>query len=237
MNKTVSSLLAGVQNILFPSLCVSCDAFVAEQQPLCRNCRATLKPAGYLRVTTKKVSSAAPALKKRSKVILSAFSGFLYTSAIRELLHHYKYTSHYSYLASYIAELLSEQVIRQNVPLRGYHYMTCVPMHPAKLREREFNHAALLGKHIGQAFNIPFEPSLLSVKRNYPLQSHLSEKDRRKNPLNRFTLKDKDIAAYHSKAAIIIDDVFTTGTTLFSCVNELLPLFPPKLLLLTLARA
>jgi len=183
------------------------------------------------------MSSVAPAFKKHLSIRIALFSGFRYSPAVKELLHHYKYTSHYSYLSAYIADLLIRDLIRQNVPMRQYHYLTCVPMHPVKLRERDFNHAALLGKHIAQAFKIPFEPALLSVKKNYPLQSHLSEKARRKNPLGRFALTEKDTSAYRQKNAIIIDDVFTTGTTLFSCVNELLPLSPPALLMLTLARA
>jgi len=84
---------------------------------------------------------------------------------------------------------------------------------------------------------VPCVPELLSVKRPYPLQAHLSAQERLHNPLNRFTLNTACASVYSGKAFILYDDVFTTGSTVLSCINELLKLQPAKILILAFAKA
>lgn len=118
-----------------------------------------------------------------------------------------------------------------------YDALIPVPMHPSKLREREFNHALLVAEALADHARIAFAPHLLAVRKPYPLQSHLSAQERLHNPMDRFTLNDHAARAYAGKSFILYDDVFTTGSTVFSCINELLPLRPTKILILTFAKA
>jgi len=232
----METLLGGMKNILFPSLCFCCNEYVPQQLPLCSRCRDRLRPVGFSKIPSRTIrrhlSAGSP-----SPDNLSLFSAFEYTPQIKELIHHFKYTAHHRYLSTYISRLLEETLITHALDVSRYDALIPVPMHASKLREREFNHAALVAEALANDRRVLCVPELLSVKRPYPLQAHLSAQERLHNPLNRFALNPACASAYSGKAFILYDDVFTTGSTALSCINELLKLQPAKILILTFAKA
>jgi ComF family protein len=219
----VGKLLDGLKNILFPSLCFGCREYTPEHLPLCNRCRSKLSPVGFWKTRRRAVS---------------LFSAFAYTPQIKELLHHFKYTPHYRYLYTYIVRLTQSALDSAGANIKDYDILSCVPMHHSKIREREFNHAVLVGDGLAQEAGIRFRPDLLSVKTPYPLQAHLSAKERLNNAAGRFILNHGyPDRCGPGKKFILYDDVFTTGSTVFSCLRELLKLQPAKILILTFAKA
>jgi ComF family protein len=109
-----------------------------------------------------------------------------------------------------------------------------VPLHKNDLKKRGFNQSVLLGKFVGDYFSIPVRESVLVKKKLTPFQVNLSKKERSKNILRAFSVeKPKEIKG---KNILILDDVFTTGSTVEECAKELTKARAKNIFVLTLAR-
>lgn len=93
-----------------------------------------------------------------------------------------------------------------------------VPIHQIRKRKRGYNQAELLAKKIGNKIGIPVDSEkLFRIKKTLP-QKELNDIERRKNLEDAFHV-DKNVVQY--KKAIIIDDIYTTGSTIDACAKAL----------------
>lgn len=137
-------------------------------------------------------------------------------------MYTYKYR-HAAVLAPHIALLLHEWLVRQEFSLGGDkapHVIVPVPLHVKRFRERGFNQAELLARHLGGALGIPVcTDAIVRIKHT---QSQLEAKNREaraKNMRDAFqTMGAEQIAG---KKILLIDDVYTTGATMQACAQTL----------------
>jgi ComF family protein len=109
-----------------------------------------------------------------------------------------------------------------------------VPLHPERLREREYNQSLLLAHGLSRHLKIPLLLScLLRVKPTIP-QTSLPKKERLKNLHRAFAVNDT--TRIKGQRILLIDDVFTTGTTLHECAKALRKAGSGPVYGLTLAR-
>ena len=93
-----------------------------------------------------------------------------------------------------------------------------VPMHPLRKWMRGFNHTELLASYLSKATGIPYSTKLLFKTRFSFEQKRITDPaERRKNMRGSFT------ADPHVKGLriVLIDDVFTTGATVYECAKTL----------------
>lgn len=96
-----------------------------------------------------------------------------------------------------------------------------VPLHPRKQRERGFNQSELIAQHLAHATGGKATVrSVLSRVIDTDSQTHRDRRERQTNLKNAFALAKR--AALHSaQHYVLVDDVFTTGSTLNSCAQAL----------------
>lgn len=95
-----------------------------------------------------------------------------------------------------------------------------VPLHPSKFKRRGFNQSYLLAQSFSRiAENVTVSPLLKRIK-NTQSQTHLSKIERKSNVKKAFAFFSKS-AINRGLKYIIIDDVFTTGSTLNECAKVL----------------
>lgn len=109
-----------------------------------------------------------------------------------------------------------------------------VPLHPQRERERGFNQAALLGKAIAKRLSLQFRDRVLKRTRYTKPQAVLKEKERRKNLADAFIHNTKYMI--HNTDVLLVDDVWTTGSTMRACANILKRGGAKKVWAMTLAR-
>jgi ComF family protein len=109
-----------------------------------------------------------------------------------------------------------------------------VPLHAARLRERGYNQAALLAKHLSIATNIPLVEDGLVRTRATASQMTLKAAERKINVQDAFGCSDGRMAR---QRVVVIDDVCTTGATLEACAQALFQAGAVSVWALTLARA
>jgi len=96
-----------------------------------------------------------------------------------------------------------------------------VPLHPRKEREREYNQSRLLAQIFATAGG-PGTRVAEPLRRvvDTPTQTALDRRTRRANLKNAFALR-KGAVIKTDERYVLIDDVFTTGSTLNACASVL----------------
>jgi ComF family protein len=147
----------------------------------------------------------------------SARSAVVAKTAVLEAIHRYKY-SHALWFEAFLADLL----VREAGPvLRAgqWDYILPVPLHPLKLREREFNQAERLAWHLSQATGIPLSNRLLCRVSPTMTQTKLTRDQRAANMKNAFAVRTG--TKLPGQRFVLVDDVFTTGATTNACAAAL----------------
>ena len=129
-----------------------------------------------------------------------------YAFPVDALIHAYKYGGDLSLARVLAASLASAVRTRADV-------LIPMPLAPARLRERGFNQAHEIARHLGRALGIEVLPEGARKVADTPPQAALPWKARARNVRGAFVC-DADLSGRH---VAIVDDVMTTGATL----NEL----------------
>ena len=109
-----------------------------------------------------------------------------------------------------------------------------VPLHPARLRAREFNQSLLLADHLSRHLSRPMSSTNLVRTAATDPQTSLSRQERLRNLRKAFEIRrPQDLA---EKRILLVDDVFTTGTTVNECAKTLRKSGSGPVFVLTLAR-
>jgi ComF family protein len=109
-----------------------------------------------------------------------------------------------------------------------------VPLHPSRLQTREFNQSLLIADRLGRYMRRPVSAmDLIRVAVKKP-QTSLSRPERLRNLRRAFVIKHAE--PFDGRRVLLIDDVFTTGTTLNECAKALRAAGAASVSALTLAR-
>jgi ComF family protein len=111
-----------------------------------------------------------------------------------------------------------------------------VPLHINKLRSREYNQSAVLAKNLAKSIGVKHDLfGLKKIRDTMPQFEIQKEEARRKNVKGAFSVTDPD--AFSGKSVLVVDDVFTTGSTTDECALALLKAGAAEVRVLTVARA
>lgn len=109
-----------------------------------------------------------------------------------------------------------------------------VPLHPSRLRAREFNQSLLLADRLGRFLMQPVSTTGLIRTTATEPQMGLTRRERLRNLRRAFAVQDAEPLA--GRRILLVDDVYTTGTTLNECATTLLKAGALSVSALTLAR-
>jgi ComF family protein len=98
-------------------------------------------------------------------------------------------------------------------------YLLPVPMHPDKIKIRGFNQAERVAVGMAEAMKIPVREDILTKTVNSKTQTYMERSERIANADKIFAAKRVGECA-HSHL-LIVDDVFTTGSTMLVCAKKI----------------
>lgn len=239
----------GVVNLIFPLDCRICEKPIRESKgySICENCFKTIelidkpycvkcgKPFLISTDSFKQDREILCADCKRKKYSFEfARSVGIYRGVLRECIHLFKYYGEKK-LAEPLGELLIDYLVRNQEFKKGIDLIIPVPLHKNDLKERGFNQSILLSRVIGNYFSIPVKEEILIKKKLTSSQVNLSKKEREKNILKVFSVNKP--AEIREATILILDDIFTTGSTVEECAKELKKAKAKNIFILTLARS
>lgn len=111
-----------------------------------------------------------------------------------------------------------------------------VPLSRWRLWRRRYNQAALMAQVIGKAVQKEVVVDAIVRTRSTPTQGHLKAKERADNVRNAFALNARRADRLKGKTVVLIDDVYTTGSTVKECTKALLNGGVSRVFVLSLAR-
>lgn len=83
---------------------------------------------------------------------------------------------------------------------------------PWETAERGYNQAACLARALGRSLELPVDEKLVKRVRNTAPMKHLNPTERQNNLKKAFIIGRNDVKLYDR--IILVDDIYTTGTTL-----------------------
>ena len=140
---------------------------------------------------------------------------FAYKS-MSDSIYRFKYKGRREY-AVYYAECMAGRLGEWILQCRP-DALIPVPIHASKLHIRGYNQAEVLAKELGSILHIPVETDLIKRVRKTSPMKDLSVSERQNNLKRAFKISRNDVKL---STVIIIDDIYTTGSTLDAMSYEL----------------
>ncbi len=207
-------------------ICCDCEKKLKKiMPPLCIKCS---KPIDY---------SASDCLCPDCSVYDKSFeiakSPFSYEGIIKDSIYKFKYYNK-PYFYKFFGNCLLNYMIENNYT--NFDYITSVPLHKSKMRTRGYNQSELLAKYLSDRLSIPYADVLKRTIKTTK-QSQQSKVDRRKNIMGAFGIKYPHRNSYIKTGnVLLVDDVYTTGSTADECSKMLLNFGVSKVYVITIAR-
>ena len=169
-----------------------------------------------------------------------AIAGFQTSGPALDLIHRFKYGRDLS--LRIVLERMLERSLR-DPRLSGLDAqqwcLVPVPLHPLRERERQFNQSRELCHELARRKGLPLIDAM-KRSRSTPKQALLTRHQRLENLRGAFEVKRRfteQRSALRGKSVLLVDDVFTTGTTASECARVLLTAGAKQVAVLALARS
>lgn len=223
-------------NLVLPPACLVCGARIDDQaQVICSDCETGVRPPAGSRcpVCGEAMSSENCANCQNEVFAFDSYNTmFGFQGTVRDLVHELKYEGFISpagYFAAHMSELLQD-----DEQLRNSDLVCSVPLHRVRKRERGYNQSELIAYAAATLAGLPYAQPV--TRNTYTRsQTKLSRAGRKKNLQGAFTVHEPELV--RGKKVILVDDVFTTGTTLNEVAKELKNAGAEKVMAVTVARA
>jgi ComF family protein len=140
----------------------------------------------------------------------------------KKLIYQFKYKPHLKDLAKTLASILIEHFVKTGKntdEIWDNGVLIPVPLDKKKLKIRGYNQSEELAKELSKVLQIPvLSDNLIKTKSTKP-QMELKKEQREKNLENAFSIKNP--AGLTGKKIFLVDDVYTTGSTMSECAKTL----------------
>ncbi len=202
-------------DLFYPKFCVGCNSF---GHYLCFDCQKTTQPPD--------------AVFDEDLIPLDGLWSLAhYSGVIEDLIHTLKYRW-VTDILNELTTLISKEL--QSVPLLYTPDLIIpVPLHPKRYSWRGFNQSELLAREVSKILNIPMQNALSKVRVTKP-QVGLEAAEREDNLKNAFIIREESSVA--GLNILLIDDVWTTGSTMKECGKVLKEAGAEQVYAFTLAR-
>lgn len=247
MRRLLRIALDSFAAVLLASDCRICSQPLVRLSriPVCSDCLSSLSPADgnacsicgeALGFTPAELNAVCGMCKRAHPRFDFAISFGSYDGALRRLVHLFKYEQ-LQPAASILGRKLGEAIVSRNLVSEDPILVVPVPLHKSKRRQRGFNQSESLAqsalKHLERS---RFELHTGNLRRVRPTvsQTGLTRHQRRENVRGAFMVTVPERVC--ARTVLIVDDVYTTGTTLNECARVLRAAGAKQVFVATVAR-
>ncbi len=210
----LSRISASSLDLLFPIQCAGCGK---ESRVICEECiphLATLSPPYCNICASPRTTSPCRACVENPPEVDGVRAPYLFEGPIREAVHRFKYQGLRA-AAPDLGRLLAEFLAHHRVPGE---VIVPVPLHSRRLRQRGYNQAALLARHLAKLTGLELNEGLLVCTTETSAQVETASRSQRRDNVKGNFRCEGDVSGLR---VILVDDVATTGSTLSACAAAL----------------
>ena len=202
-------------DLLYPPVCPFCEKIQKPGTGICDSCREKLPVIREPRCM--KCGKPVKAWEKeyccdcerRRLDFEQGRSLWLHVPPVVQAIYQFKFHNKRYYAEIFAREMadrygqwIREHEIEEIIP---------VPLHPSRLRARGFNQAGLLAEWLSEELQIPAGKNVVYRIRRTKPQKQLDDRERAKNLEHAFGVSRRWKAP---KSVLLIDDIYTTGSTI-----------------------
>ncbi|HOD35287.1 MAG TPA: ComF family protein [Syntrophales bacterium] len=239
----MKTILRGLADILFPPACVVCETILEADlhHSFCPACFSEIRfinpplcPRCGLPYFTEAASDhpCGDCLSKK-QYFTSVRSLGVYETSLLKTIQRFKYQG--SLHAGEALGSLMAVWCHQAFDVGEYDVIMPVPLHLQRLRERGFNQSLVLARAMARRFSVELDFMTLRRTASTAPQTGLKKEERARNVRGAFKLENGH--RVKGKKVLLIDDVYTTGSTVRECARILTTGGAGRVGVLTLARA
>ena len=221
----IRSIIAACIGLLYPKRCVACEKVLLKIEKdlgICRECSKKIRLVGQ--DACMKCGSPISNLIdeycnnciktthhfKQSKAV------FRYEGPMKESMYRFKYNNRRCYGKAYAKQAVN--VYGKWIRQKGIQVIVPVPMYRPKEKLRGYNQATVFANELGRLTDIPVVKDLILRNKETEAMKGLGRLKRKKNLLNAFTLAENEL---QFRKVLVVDDIYTTGTTMDSVAKVL----------------
>ncbi len=185
-------------------LCPYCEKEITQNGTICKKCQRNQ-------------------FEKKSPLQLNALICATDYQKISKLVHLFKYNFVID-LGTPLGKIIAKALQKNEAPLPDF--IIPVPIHRRKLKWRGFNQAEILANSISQnltpGLHLPVRTDLIFRQKKTRAQMKIKDyHERLSNLHNAFATFPQAEKAVSGKKILLVDDIATTGATLFECAKIL----------------
>lgn len=231
-------ILKNLIQIIYPNKCISCQNNISYDAIFCLNCWQSLEfikepfcqicsfPFELEIINSQKICANCLSKKQYFDKTLTIYK---YNEIIGKAIGNFKYRDQ-----TYLAKIFAHELLKiAKFEIDRCDIICAVPIHFQKLKNRKFNQAILIAKHLKSKKIIYNLVLKIDDKKS---QVKLTKKQRLKNLKKSFVINPKFAKNLHNKNIILIDDVITTGSTINAVAKVLKNNGAKKVIVLAIAK-
>ena len=213
-------ILTYVLDLIYPPICGFCGE--VDTKYICNNCIKIVNA-----ISLNKIDYYGDRFFKKHLYI------FKYEDIIREKIIKFKFENE-----AYLYRTFAQAVLnnKENIKfIEEYDYLIPVPIHKRRKKQRGYNQSELIARAINDNIkSIKLQTNILIKDKNIVPQSTLNQNERIENIKNVYKILNKE--KIKNKKILILDDIFTTGSTVNECSRILKEAGAKKIGVLTIAK-
>lgn len=222
-------MFQNILDMIYPVRCPICgEIVIPKENKICDPCKEKLQ---Y--ITEPRCKKCSKPIEQEEKEYCSdcehknyhyikGYAVWMYDEAMRHSIAGFKYHNKREYANFYIDELyrIYGDEIRKIAP----DAIVPIPVHKSKYRERGYNQAEILARGLGIRLTIPVLSHLLIRNKKTLPQKQLSDRERLYNLQDAFEYNQAVANHFHKEinTILLVDDIYTTGSTIEACTNVLM---------------
>jgi ComF family protein len=213
-------ILKKLPDLLFPFYCHGCSKnLISRKFIMCNSCICTVKKVVSLKISI------------TEKKGVTVFAGGAYQEPLSTILKK-------KFSRDTFASKLLGNIIIQNTPFEDTpaDIITPIPLHWTRYAWRGYNQSKIIASILSKARNLPLQQLLIRKKKTL-FQSKLSLQQRMKNVENTFCINPWYKNSIKNKHIILVDDLYTTGSTIKSACEVLFAQQPASITVFVGCRA
>ena len=201
-------IITKILDLIYPPICSICGK--TSKNPLCNKCKIKLKEEYCFSIDNYE--------KDKNKNFAEHYYLFKYKNIIRNQILALKFQEKpYAYRTiTYFLKNMQKSFEK----LKKYDIIIVVPISGRRKKERGYNQSELIAKEISRITKVPITKNVLYKTKHTIPQSTLNKVQREKNANGVY--KVQNYQKIKNKKILLIDDIYTTGSTLNECSKELI---------------
>ena len=225
--------LRAAADVILPRECVVCGRkLLSDESELCLKCLSDMPQTHFWEMSHNPMADKFNAIiqknigtEREAYVYASALFFYHSNAGFRKIPYQIKYEGNIPagrYFGNLAGSRMASSALFDDVDL-----IVPVPLHWTRRWKRGYNQAEIIAAGVAEEMGATMRSDLLIRTRRTVSQTMMEVEDKMKNVSGAFAVS-KSCSDMVCRHILIVDDVFTTGSTLHACFVALRAVFPPS---------